>query len=122
MYPILSLMKIYDKCRLITNEINTFDLNTFEIKLEYIQTDTLFFEDFYICHEFYFLYKDNKFYTSHTIKQNDTDEIIIIESYSYTYEYQIIQLSSQMNIIEFLFSIHQSSVSDISDYLENIKI
>jgi hypothetical protein len=122
MYPILSLNKLYNKCRLVTNEINTFDLNTIEIKLEYIQTDTLFFEDFYICHDFYFLYKDNKFYTSHTIKQNDTDEIIIIESYSHTYINQIIQLSSQMNIIEFLFSIHQSSVSDISDSLNSIKI
>ncbi len=122
MYPILSLNKLYNKCRLVTNEINTFDLNTIEIKLEYIQTDTLFFEDFYICHDFYFLYKDNKFYTSHTIKQNDTYEIIIIESYSHTYINQIIQLSSQMNIIEFLFSIHQSSVSDISDSLNSIKI
>jgi hypothetical protein len=122
MYPILSLNKLYNKCRLVTNEINTFDFNTIEIKLEYIQTDTLFFEDFYICHDFYFLYKDNKFYTSHTIKQNDTDEIIIIESYSHAYINQIIQLSSQMNIIEFLFSIHQSSVSDISDSLNSIKI
>ena len=100
MYPILSLNKLYNKCRLVTNEINTFDLNTIEIKLEYIQTDTLFFEDFYICHDFYFLYKDNK----------------------HTYINQIIQLSSQMNIIEFLFSIHQSSVSDISDSLNSIKI
>lgn len=120
MYPILSLMKIYDKCRLVTNKINTFDLNTFEIKLEYIQTDTLFFEDFYICHDFYFLYKDNKFYTSHTISQNDTDEVIIIESYSYVYNFQ--KLNPPTNTIEFLFSIHQSSVSDISDSLNSIKI
>jgi hypothetical protein len=120
MYPILSLMKIYSQCRLVNNIMNIIDSNTFEIKLEYIQTDTLFLEDFYICHEFYFLYKDNKFYTSHLIKQNDTDEEILI--YNESYEYSYVKLSPPTNLIEFLFSVHNSSVSDVSEQMNSIRI
>jgi len=120
MYPIISLIKIHDKHELIKNIINIIESDIFEIKLEYIQTDTLFFEDFYIYHEFYFLYKDNKFYTSHTINYNDSCEKSIIKTYSH--EYSCIKLCPPTNIIEFLFVVHNSSISDLSIAFDSVKI
>lgn len=120
MYPILSLMEIHSQCRLVNNIINIIDTNTFEIKLKYIHIDTIFFEDFYIYHDLYFIYKDNKFYTSHTIKQYDNDNEFIINSYFYEYSY--VKLYPPTNIIEFLFSVHNSSISDLSENFNSICI
>jgi hypothetical protein len=120
MYPILSLMEIHSQCRLINNIINIIDTNTFEIKLKYIHIDTLFFEDFYICHEFYFVYKDNKFNTYHTIKQHDNDDEFIINNYFHEYSY--VKLNPPTNIIEFLFLVHNSSISDLSENFNSIWI
>jgi hypothetical protein len=118
-YPIEILIKTLNQLKLITNYVNIIDENTFEIKLEYIQINTLLYDDYYIYHEFEFLYKDYTFDTKYNIKCYDgIDEQLL---HNHTYKYLNIKLDQpSSNIIEFLYSIHNTNLNSINLITNNL--
>jgi hypothetical protein len=131
-YPITYLEHIYKKSEKITNNIVHYNSNEFSIKLEYIDNDGLFFEDYYIQHSFIFFFVIEKKYickSTHIISECDGIEKKLIKNNCYDYEFDtipsIIYNTNNYNE-EFIINIHKEYMQyyndNIIDNFNKIKI